>query len=586
MLPHLHGKPALAAASLAAALFVGSGVAGPSPQEVPEQQYADPVLGFRFLHPATWRLRTVTDIGPQHVVEVLSPDGERWMAVHAGRTVDGAFGPRRIRSRIQERFPGARLRAAERPVEVAGHPSTRTRVDADGSFGEASVDFYSVDVGGRSFVIEFGALRSRDEGGEAFQRQVLGRFEIGPQGRLPRPEDPFLGFWRLVSVPTLSEPIPVPEGWTVRVGEPEESGLLVELDDPAGRLVWEIYRPESVSPFEKPHELLDRLVATLGANGFVISGTGVRRVGAERLPYAEGYYHFRDVPCRVSIYAFRRDGRLLLGYLSQVLPVPRALRELDGRFAAPFLGASAAAPSPARRLELARQALLEDRPEEALEQALERLRVLPNDPAGTSAAIEALAALGRWDEALARARALEDVGDRAEDPSARDWTVGLARAWQARIAADRGRHAEAGARAREAMSLSPDAARVLEEGAAALRRRGRHGAAHALLAGALEERPEDPVLLRAMAHVMATAVEPALHDPERAVELARRAVALDPGAGRGWLALSAALHAAGRLREAIEAQEIGVRAKDLPPSEAMGARDLLQRLRRLAGTPE
>ncbi|NUQ66496.1 MAG: tRNA-guanine transglycosylase [Pirellulales bacterium] len=193
------------------------------------------------------------------------------------------------------------------------------------------------------------------------------------------------------------------------------------MDDPAGLLAWEIYKPDLVSPFEGPFALMDRLVATLGVHGFVIGGTGSRRIAGQRLPFAEGYYQFRDVPCRVAIYAFRRDGQILLGYLSQVLPVSSALEGVEESFVAPYLSAGPDGVEGA--LERAREAMDAGRAEASLAIVEERLRVLPNEPEVVRQAAERTV---RWaercrDAARRKEQTLFGIVQGGLDPQLRIW---------------------------------------------------------------------------------------------------------------------------------------------------------------------
>lgn len=582
MLPQAGLRVAVVGVSLLAALAFGPRGAGPA-DEASERVHEDPVLGFRFLYPGDWKAREVRDIGPQAVVEVTAPGGASWIAVHAARSLDGAFAARRLRTRMDARFPGAAAELSTAPVTVADRRLDHTRVDVRTEQGPGALDFYEIDVGGRSFLIEFGSLGRRRPGTEEARERWIQAFEVRPMGREPRARDPLAGQWDLVTVATLPGRTPVPLGWTVRTGDPAQAGLLAEMDDPAGLMAWEIYKPDLVSPFEGPFALMDRLVATLGVHGFVIGGTGSRRIAGQRLPFAEGYYQFRDVPCRVAIYAFRRDGQILLGYLSQVLPVSAALEGVEASFVAPYLSAGPDAVE--GTLERAQEALDAGRAEASLAIVDERLRVLPNEPEAVMMRIEALSDLGRHDEATAVARALEASADAIPSIEARERMAAVALVARSQAAAGRGRLAEARALARAAVASSPGASTLIEARAMRLVSAGHGDAARAVVEGPLQERPEDPALLRGMAWVLATAPGAGARDPGRALELARRAVAAQPDSFLGWRALAAALQSAGRLQEAVRAQEASVAAGDLRPEDAGREWDRLRRLRELAGEP-
>src|SRR5262249_19500862 len=86
-----------------------------------------------------------------------------------------------------------------------------------------------------------------------------------------------------------------------------------------------------------------------------------------------------------------------------------------------------------------------------------------------------------------------------------------------------------------------------------LSRVGRVAEAPAHYEKGLAIQPRTAVAYNNLAWLLATAPDPALRDPARAVELARKSVELDPKQGTSWNTLGAALYRIGDCSGAIEA---------------------------------
>ena len=122
-----------------------------------------------------------------------------------------------------------------------------------------------------------------------------------------------------------------------------------------------------------------------------------------------------------------------------------------------------------------------------------------------------------------------------------------------------GRGAEAEQHYRRAIALRPDNVDAHVNLAQLLSAQERAAEAAGQYRAALALRPAHPQALAGLAWVLATAADPALRNPDMAVELAERASAADPGNLSAIDALAAAYASADRFEDAVTAVQRGIK---------------------------
>jgi len=180
----------------------------------------------------------------------------------------------------------------------------------------------------------------------------------------------------------------------------------------------------------------------------------------------------------------------------------------------------------------------------------------------------ALSRLGRWSEAAEQLAALRRI-----DPGFRD--AGLL---EAAALLDAGRTEEALERLDALVAADPDNARLLLRRAEALAAAGRWAEARASLERELTRRPTSGELTHGLARLLATAADPGVRNPARAVELASTIYRSRPLPMHAET-LALALAAAGRREQAIELLDraLAAGAGGAPDSEALARLDRLRR---------
>jgi eukaryotic-like serine/threonine-protein kinase len=153
----------------------------------------------------------------------------------------------------------------------------------------------------------------------------------------------------------------------------------------------------------------------------------------------------------------------------------------------------------------------------------------------------ALAAKGDMDAAIAEYR--EAIRLRPKSSEAHRYIADALRV--------KGQMAEAGAEYREAISLKPDSFAAHNNLGAVLQHQGKIKEAVAAFSDALKLAPKNAMVHNNLAWLMATSSDPNIRDPARAVELARKAVALDLNYGDGWSTLGTAQYRAGDWKGAV-----------------------------------
>jgi Flp pilus assembly protein TadD len=108
---------------------------------------------------------------------------------------------------------------------------------------------------------------------------------------------------------------------------------------------------------------------------------------------------------------------------------------------------------------------------------------------------------------------------------------------------------------RQALALDPMLVFIHSNLGVALMIRGDHRGAIAEFREALALDGQDPDALNNLAWILATCADPRLRDPEKAVAMARRAVALRPTNRGDWNTLGAAYYRHGEWKEAVESLE-------------------------------
>ena len=119
----------------------------------------------------------------------------------------------------------------------------------------------------------------------------------------------------------------------------------------------------------------------------------------------------------------------------------------------------------------------------------------------------------------------------------------------------KGRLDEAMISFKEALRLKPDSAQAHSNLGLTLKRQDRFDEAIAFFKESLRLEPDFTDSLNGLAWLLATASDPSYRDAPRAVELARRALALEPKNGSFWNTLGVALYRNGDWAAAIEALE-------------------------------
>jgi tetratricopeptide (TPR) repeat protein len=112
---------------------------------------------------------------------------------------------------------------------------------------------------------------------------------------------------------------------------------------------------------------------------------------------------------------------------------------------------------------------------------------------------------------------------------------------------------------------------------------GRPERAASELEAALRLRPQSVTLLNNLAWLLATSPNAAVRKPDRAIELARRAIDVGGAVPARLDTLAAGYAAAGRLAEAVATQVEGVRLLEASGADAAGYRERLESYR--AGRP-
>lgn len=146
---------------------------------------------------------------------------------------------------------------------------------------------------------------------------------------------------------------------------------------------------------------------------------------------------------------------------------------------------------------------------------------------------------------------------------------------------DAGRAAEASAELDRARQAGADSADFRAVVGLAAERAGRTTEAIASYRAALTREPSHREAANNLAWLLATVPDPALRDPERAIELARGVLARDPGNAYVLDTLAAAYAAAGRYDEAsrTQVQALGQLAADTDPAQHAEFRRRLDRYR-------
>lgn len=194
-----------------------------------------------------------------------------------------------------------------------------------------------------------------------------------------------------------------------------------------------------------------------------------------------------------------------------------------------------------------------------LRELREAIRIDPGYGRAHHAVGLALMGAGRLQEALPSLE--EAVRLWPADASMRD-SLGLALAGLGRVE-------QARQQLEAAVALDPEAARAHAHLGALEARAGRPHRAAASLERAVALDPEDGVAANDLAWILATAADPALRAPARALELARRSVAGAPRDAERLDTLAAALAAAGETAEAA-----GVASRAAEEARAAGAQAL------------
>jgi Flp pilus assembly protein TadD len=196
----------------------------------------------------------------------------------------------------------------------------------------------------------------------------------------------------------------------------------------------------------------------------------------------------------------------------------------------------------------------------AMEHFRRALELYPQNAAAHLNLGRVLGAMGRWKEAEEHFRNAVALKPRDE----------AARRWLAEALENLGRLEEAAAELRAALALKEDVA-IRVDLAAVLRRAGDLAGAVTELSAAMMQAPTDVDVLSNLAWLLATGYDAKLRDPVQAVQLARRACALDPENARARGTLAAALAAAGQFEaaaaEAEQAAELAAGRGDLQFAE-------------------
>jgi predicted Zn-dependent protease len=112
---------------------------------------------------------------------------------------------------------------------------------------------------------------------------------------------------------------------------------------------------------------------------------------------------------------------------------------------------------------------------------------------------------------------------------------------------------------RDVVRLDPENQAARFVAASALIQAARYREARELLEGLLERRPGDYPLMNNLAWLLATAEDPALRDPARAVQLAREAMLIAPSDFHVWNTLAEAHYVHGDYEKALRAGQEALR---------------------------
>jgi Flp pilus assembly protein TadD len=186
--------------------------------------------------------------------------------------------------------------------------------------------------------------------------------------------------------------------------------------------------------------------------------------------------------------------------------------------------------------------LQQGRPEEAIVQFREALRIHSAYSDAHDNLGIALAQLGRTDEAIAQYR--EGLVFNPADANARD-NLGLALVQQ-------GRAQEAIAQYRESLRINPANANTHYNLGVALFQQGQAAEAISQIGEALSLQPANPVIQNKLAWTLATAPQPSLRDGARAVQLATQASQSSGGNPIVLRTLAAAYAQAGQFPDAVQ----------------------------------